>query len=142
MGDYDQWANLSSVAATGTAPPLNLSVGTNNRITTSGFTYDAAGNELTDVTNSYAWNAESQIKTANGVNYTYDGVGNRVQKSNGKIYWYGARSEILHESDAQGNITDEYVFFGGKRIAHKSVSGGSVYYYAEDMLGVLPDSSW
>ena len=72
---------------------------------------------------------------AAGVNYTYDGDGNRVQKSNGKIYWYGAGTEILDESDASGNITDEYVFFGGKRVAHRSVSSGSIYYYVEDFLG-------
>ena len=49
------------------------------------------------------------------------GDGNRLQKSSGKIYWftpresegYGAGSEILDESDASGNITDEYVCFGG-----------------------------
>jgi RHS repeat-associated protein len=90
---------------------------------------------LADGTNTYVWNAESQITKAAGVNYTYDGDGDRVQKSNGKIYWYGAGSEILDESDASGNITDEYVFFGGKRIAHRVVSGNAIYYYAEDFLG-------
>jgi RHS repeat-associated protein len=114
---------------------LTITVGTNNQITTSGFTYDGVGNELTDVTNAYAWDAESQIKTANSINYLYDGEGNRVQKSNGKIYWYGAGSEILDESDLSGNITNEYVFFGGKRIAYKAISSGRTFYYAEDMLG-------
>jgi RHS repeat-associated protein len=90
---------------------------------------------LTDGRNTYTWNAESQIKTAAGVGYTYDGDGDRVQKSNGKIYWYGAGSEILDESDSSGNITDEYIFFGGKRIAHGVVSGNAIYYYAEDFLG-------
>jgi hypothetical protein len=60
-----------------------------NQFTTTGFSYDASGNVLADGTNTYAWNAESQIKTAAGVNDTYDGDGDRVQKSNGKIYWYG-----------------------------------------------------
>lgn len=69
------------------------------------------------------------------MNYTYDGDGDRVQKSNGKIYWYGAGSQILDESDASGNVTDEYVYFGGKRVAHRVVSSNSIYYYAEDMLG-------
>jgi len=68
---------------------------------------------------SCAWDAESKIKTAQNVNYNYDG--NRLQKSSGKIYWFtlreseghGAGSEILDQSDASGNITDEYVCFGG-----------------------------
>jgi RHS repeat-associated protein len=85
--------------------------------------------------NSYLWNAESEIKTAGGLNYSYDGDGDRVEKSNGKIYWYGAGSQVLDESDGSGNITDEYVYFGGKRVAHRVVSGNSVYYYAEDLLG-------
>ena len=34
-----------------------------------------------------------------------------------------------------GNITDEYVYFGGKRIAHRVVSGNVISYYGEDFLG-------
>ena len=112
-----------------------MAISASNQFTTTGFSYDASGNVLADGTNTYAWNAESEIKTATGVNYTYDGDGDRAQKSNGKIYWYGAGSEILDESDASGNFTDEYVYFGGKRIAHRVVSGNAIYYYAEDFLG-------
>ena len=49
-----------------------------------------------------------------------------------------ANPEILDESDNSGNITNEYVFFGGKRIAMDVISSGSIsstYYYAEDFLG-------
>jgi RHS repeat-associated protein len=132
---YDSWANLLTATATGTATPLNLTVNANNQITTAPFAYDAAGNQTADATSAYTWNAEGELKTAGGVTYTYDGDGNRVQKSNGKIYWYGAGTEILDESDASGNITDEYVFFGGKRVAHRTVSSGSITYYAEDFIG-------
>ena len=107
----------------------------NNQLTATGFSYDALGNMLTDGANTYGYNAESEIKSAAGVSYTYDGDGDRMQKSSGKIYWYGAGSEILDESDTSGNFTDEYVFFGGKRIAHRSVSSNTIYYYAEDLLG-------
>jgi len=135
----DVWANLNSAQPiTGyscTQSNLSLSINTNNRITNTGVSYDASGNTLTDGLNTYTWDAESQIKTAAGVTYTYDGTGNRVQKSNGKIYWYGAGSEVLDESDASGNITDEYAFFGGRRIAHRVVSSGVIYYYAGDLLG-------
>jgi RHS repeat-associated protein len=136
----DQWANLTSIGAvsgyTGcTQEGLSVTATTNNQLSATGFSYDAAGNMLGDSVNTYGWNAESEIKSAAGVNYTYDGDGNRVQKSNGKIYWYGAGTEILDESDASGNITDEYVFFGGKRVAHRVVSSGSISYYAEDFLG-------
>ena len=137
---YDQWANLTNIGAVSgysgcTQESLSVSAGTNNQLTATGYTYDALGNMLTDASNTYVFNAESEIKTAASVNYTYDGDGDRVEKSNGKIYWYGAGTEILDESDASGNFTDEYVFFAGKRIAHRSVSSNTIYYYAEDLLG-------
>ena len=118
----DQWANLTAIGAvsgyTGcTQENLSVSATANNQLSYTGFTYDAAGNMIADGTNSYGFNAESEITSAAGVNYVYDGDGNRVEKSNGKIYWYGAGSEILDESDLSGNITNEYVFFAGKRIA-------------------------
>ncbi len=90
---------------------------------------------LTDNANTYAYNAESEIKSAAGVTYTYDGDGNRLEKSSGKIYWYGAGTEILDESNSSGTFTNEYVFFGGKRVAMRNVSSGTIYYYEEDMLG-------
>jgi RHS repeat-associated protein len=137
---YDVYANLKTEALDPTRPScagftLNASVGTNNRITNTGFSYDAAGNVLSDASFSYTWDAESELKTAAGITYTYDGDGRRVQKSNGKLYWYGAGGEILDESDASGNITDEFVFFGGKRTARRNISTGNIYYYLDDHLG-------
>ncbi|MFZ0464461.1 MAG: RHS repeat-associated core domain-containing protein, partial [Candidatus Acidiferrales bacterium] len=112
-----------------------MSATTSNQLSSTGFSYDLAGNMLTDGANTYGYNAESEIKSAAGVNYTYDGDGNRVEKSSGKYYWYGAGTEILDESDTSGNFTNEYVFFGGKRVAMRNVSSGTIYYYEEDMLG-------
>ncbi len=36
---------------------------------------------LTDETNTYAYNAESETTSSAGVTYTYDGDGKRVEKS-------------------------------------------------------------
>ena len=69
------------------------------------------------------------------IRHDHDGDGNRLEKSSGKIYWYGAGTEILDESDLSGNFTNEYVFFGGRRIAIRNVSSGTIDYYEEDMLG-------
>jgi hypothetical protein len=78
------------------------------------------------------------MKTAyNGVTnvtYAYDGDGRRASKVGSKLYWYGSGGEILSETDAAGNTLNEYVFFGGKRVAIVPVSGGALY-YAEDLLG-------
>ncbi len=67
------------------------------------------------------------------VNYTY-AQGRRVKKSNGRLYWYGAGSEVLAESDLAGNFSDEYMFFpsaslgagSGKRVQK---SNGKLYWY-------------
>ncbi|MGA8035562.1 MAG: RHS repeat-associated core domain-containing protein [Candidatus Acidiferrales bacterium] len=133
----DEWANLPTVTGTGAAATAsyNIQVNSSNRITTTPFTYDASGNLLTDVTSSYAWNAESQIKTADGVNYIYDGDGNRVEKSGTKLYWYGQHGEILQETDTTGSTSNaafsEYIYFDGERVARRDYQN-NVFYYFED----------
>ena len=111
-----------------------MAISANNQLSATGYTYDASGNMLTDGRNTYTWNAESQLKTGAGVTYTYDGDGHRVEKSNGKLYWYGTGSDPLMETSLSGSLTDEYIFFGGKRIARRD-SSNNVVYYAADHLG-------
>jgi RHS repeat-associated protein len=134
---YDRYANLLSIGVTKcTAPALSLSVNSaNNRVTNTGYAYDAAGNVTADGTYNYTWNAEGRMTSAAGVNYTYDGDGKRVKKDNGKLYWYGPGGEVLAESDLSGNVTSEYIYFGGTRIARKDPSSSNVYYYLADRLG-------
>jgi RHS repeat-associated protein len=135
---YDIWGNLLSATVTqGSAPMLSVGVNTKNQINNTGFVYDAAGNLTADGTFTFQWDAESRIKSLNGgaVSYTYDGDGKRVKKSNGKLYWYSLGLDPLAESDLSGNLTDEYIFFGGKRIARRTVSSGAINYYFADHLG-------
>jgi RHS repeat-associated protein len=145
----DAWGNLQSIAATADSAYVGCSqeggftktADGNNHL--SGLSYDSSGNTLTDGANTYVWDGESQLKSAAGVNYLYDGDGRRVSKSNGKLYWYGSGGDILAETDACGNTTAEYIFFGGKRIAMIPWSGascsstvaGNPIYYVEDLLG-------
>lgn len=82
-----------------------------------GFGYDASGNTLNDGTIAYTYDAESHMATAAGVTYAYDAQDRRVTKSSGKNYLYGLGGEILAETDQNGNVSGEYVFFGGKRVA-------------------------
>ncbi len=113
---------------------------TNNQIV--GVTYDAAGNLTSGEGGTYAYNTENQLcalgtTNCNSPGYIYDGDGNRVEKSGSKIYWY-AGSEVLDETDATGSVTNsnfnEYVFFGGNRIARRD-SSGDVFYYMADQIG-------
>ena len=43
-------------------------------------------------------------------------------------------TEILDESNLSGGITNEYIFFGGQRIARRDPSS-NVFYYFSDHLG-------
>jgi RHS repeat-associated protein len=147
---YDVWGNLLSVAKktdthNACAPTtLGVLVNTKNQISDTGFVYDAAGN-LTNTPNpgglTMVYDAENRMTSAAGVTYTYDGDGKRAMKSTAgtppqpfKLYWYGTSSDPLFETDAAGTVTDEYIFFGGKRTARKKSSGEINYYFA-DYLG-------
>jgi RHS repeat-associated protein len=127
-------AATTNSAYTGCSQETGFSQTANTSNRLSGFSYDASGNTAGDGVYTYTWDAESQLKTAGGVTYGYDGDGRRASKSNGKLYWYGSGGEILAETDASGNTTAEYVFFAGKRVAMLP-SGGNPVYYIEDMLG-------
>jgi RHS repeat-associated protein len=47
----------------------------------------------------------------------------------------GTSSDPLFETDAAGNVTDEYIFFAGKRTARKKSPSGEIHYYFADHLG-------
>jgi RHS repeat-associated protein len=139
---YDPWGNLFTIGrisgyTCSNEELLNASATPQNRI--SGNTYDTAGN-LTAIPAiaPYTYNAENQLTATAGVTYSYDGDGKRVQKSSGKLYWFGMGSDPLDETDAAGNTNNasfnEYIFFGGKRIARRD-STNAVNYYFADHLG-------
>jgi RHS repeat-associated protein len=134
----DIWANLYNVVATGGAPGLSQTVGANNRL--SGLGYDVAGDTTNDGLYNYVYDAEGRncsvggTTCANGTMYSYDGDGKRVKKSTGTLYWYGGGSDVLLETDLSGGLQNEYIFFGGKRVARRDATG-TVYYYFADHLG-------
>jgi RHS repeat-associated protein len=135
----DQWGNLTTIGVASTSyngctqESLSVTALASNQLSATGFSYDASGNVLTDGRNTYTWNAEGQIKSAAGVNYTYDGDGHRVEKSSGTLYWYGTSGDPLTETDVSGDLTYEYIFFAGKRIARRDSSGNAVYYFADHL---------
>ena len=122
--NVDPWGNLQSITATtntaynGCTQESGFSTTADSNNHLSIFGYDLSGNTSSDgfVTN-YAWDAESQLKSVAGVTYTYDGEGRRVSKVGSRLYWYGSGGNILAETDASGNTTAEYIFFGSNRVA-------------------------
>jgi len=133
---YDRYSNLlTSTVTKCAAPSLNLSVNTQNRITNSGFAYDAAGNMTSDGTLSYTWDAESHLATTAGVTYTYDGDGKRVKKSSGTLYWYSVEGNLLEQTNSTGGVPSDYIYFNGRRVARRDVF--TTYYLFHDHLGSL-----
>lgn len=140
---YDAWGNLTQKTK-GTLPygeSLSTSATANNQLL--GYSYDAAGNMLTDGINgwTYVYDAENRITTAGSVTYTYDADGRRVKKSSGTNYWYGPTGVVLSETDSSGNWTN-YIFFGGQRLA-RNVSGDIKYYITDHLhsTAVFADKS-
>jgi hypothetical protein len=94
--------------------------------------------------------AENRLISTAGVTYSYDGRGlrfvlanpklkksRRVQKSSGTLYWYGAGSDVLDETDLTGSFSNssffEYMFFDGKRIARRDFQNNVDYYFADHL---------
>jgi RHS repeat-associated protein len=116
---------------------FNANINAHNQFTTSGFSYDSAGNLTASPSMgglSMAYDAESRIRTTAGVTYTYDGDGNRVEKSGSTLYWYGSSGQVLTETSTTGSSPLDYAFFAGRRIARVDASN-NVYYYFADQLG-------
>lgn len=113
---------------------LSFSAAANQNNQFTGYTYDAAGNLTNDGAYTYAYNSENWITSANGVLYTYDGNGMRVEKSAGTLYWRDQSGNTIAESDLHGTDVNDYVFFAGRRIARID-SSSDVYYYQADQLG-------
>ena len=102
------------------------------------FCYDSAGNLTRQAacgSTDYTYDAENRITTTAGVAYTYDGYGDRVKKSGGTIYWGLSGNEPLGEGDVTGNVSKEFIFFNGRRIARLDLTSGSVHFYFSDQLG-------
>ena len=141
---YDPWGNFTAISPVSTAytgcsqESLSMSSTTKNQLedTNGDYIYDAAGN-LTQpgpIGGPYVYDNENHLTSADGVTYTYDGDGNRVMKSNGTIYWYGANDASLEESDLSGNLQRLYYFFNGQRIG-RQLTTNEVGFYMTDALG-------
>jgi RHS repeat-associated protein len=146
--NIDAWGNLTNeIGISGKTyhEGLNTSAGTNNQL--AGFGYDAAGNMSTNGSVSYVYDAENRLIATGGYSYIYDGDGERVEKCTegttpgtcatgvtGTLYWRGADSAPLSETDLAGNVQNNYIFFNGQRIARRD-SAGLIHYYFSDHLG-------
>jgi RHS repeat-associated protein len=134
---YDAWGNLLQKNVTKcAAETLSVAALANNRL--SGYSYDAAGNMLSDGFHSYAYNGAGMLTAVDSgaASYLYAAGGERVYKSTSAgatEYYYFGGNAIAERNVSTGGWTN-YIFFNGKRVARRDPSG-AVHYYLGDHLG-------
>gem|GEM_PF-2721151 len=140
---YDAWGNLLAINTTQcSTPAFSSSANQANQLNAvTGMQHDAAGNVMNDGNHAYVFDAENRIATAAGTGYQYDAAGIRVRKvvpgtsTFTKDYWYGVNSAPLTETDGSQNLTAEYIFFGGERVARRDFPSNTLHYYFTDQIG-------
>ena len=133
---YDRYGNRSVVGSA-----LTFSA-TNNRITTSGYSYDAAGNLTNDGAHAYTFDAENKISKVDNVSaYVYDGEGQRVRKLVNEnlrfIYDMGGK-QIAEFDGSSGSLKKEYVYGASGLVATiepTAVNANGTRYTTSDHLG-------
>jgi len=140
---YDRYGNRSQQNLLGgtistTAPQLTIDPAS-NRITTSGFQYDGAGDLTADGgVHSYAYDGENLVKSVDSTaaTYAYDGKGMRVKKVVGATTtaYIFSGSKVIAEY-TNGTLTSKYVYAGGQLLA--TVAGGVTYHYPDHLSARL-----
>ena len=133
---YDRYGNMTCVTngqTNGPCPNYTFNAST-NQATSTGFTYDAAGNLTADGTgtgsHTYQWDAENRLKSIDSgstATYTYNSLGQRVEKLVGSAYTeyaYQASGEELGENNRTA-WTVRVVPFAGRHLAHYNKPGGT-----------------
>jgi len=139
---YDQFGNrLSQSALIGSPPTNTVSVNTStNRISTAGYTYDAAGNMTAKPGATLTPDAEGRTVTYSGGSstYAYDGYGFRVRRTTGgvsTVYVYSG-SKVIAEyaaGSAASSPQREYIYSGTMLVA---TYDGSMKYHHSDHLSM------
>jgi hypothetical protein len=96
---------------------------------------------VTDKIRRLARNPSSE-SLARFASYVYDGDNHKVKASGGSVnalYWYDENGNVLAETTGTkgGGELDNYIYFGGSRIAKAHIYPGVTYvsYYLHDHLG-------
>jgi RHS repeat-associated protein len=149
---YDRYGNRTNQTVTaGTAPANSVTVNpATNRITTTGYGYDASGNMTNDAMNTLTYDAENRTLSSSGSfgsgTYSYDGHNMRVVKASGgatTIYIYSGSKVIAEYASgaSPSSPTIEYAHMGNRLLAQ--FQSGATNYYHRDHLStrVITNSS-
>ena len=131
--------------------PLDFSFNSaNNQITTTGYTYDAAGNLLSDNTHGYVYDAENRLTCILGTDgtctsynatlYLYGPDGQRVGKQQANTledYVYDPQGHISSVHDGLTNLLRAELYGDGRHVAtwNPSANYGPLFWNHADWLG-------
>jgi RHS repeat-associated protein len=105
-----------------------------NRITNSGFTYDAAGNMTHDAASAYTYDGANRLTQVGGGTAAYSYFGAlRIKKVNGgatTVYVYSGSKPIVEY--VNGTMSKEYIYSGSTLLA--TLAGSSTTYHHPDHL--------
>ena len=147
---YDRYGNRLTQSATGgsgsACPQPSYGVLSNNRLTNTGYSYDAAGNMTSDNIHTYTYDAESRLIQVDGTAgncstatacYVYDAEGQRLQKTTAAettVYLRNSKGEVVAETDGGNTLLRAgYVYAGGALLAE--YENGTTYFIHKDHLG-------
>ena len=140
---YDENSNRLSFTENSQNTDYSVAANSNRMQSSTGaiartYTYDAAGNTLSDGIHTYVYDDRGRMESVNGgaTSYRYTGAGERVQKTTGSqttIFVYGPKGELLGEYDGFGNAIQETVWYEGRPVATRQ--GSIVYFVHADHLG-------
>jgi RHS repeat-associated protein len=130
---YDIWGNRTSQTVTAgsgySTPPTAFDASHGNH--NSNYSYDAAGNVLTDGTNNYMYDPEGRVIKVNGqTTYIYGPDGSRVevQSASGvKNYIYGADGQLSSLWNGTSFVKAN-IYVGGSKLGFYDASGTSFEY--------------
>ena len=117
--------------------------GNNNRI--DGYTYDAAGNLLSDGTNHYTYDAENRLisysNTAGAAaSYVYDALGQRVEKTSNTPNECSASGTVFYIRDLSGHVAVYTV--SGVNQCHDEIFAGGRHLVTYEGRATFNHSDW
>ncbi len=135
---YDPFGNIGKSQLSGhTGQPFSVSYSTTtNRITSTGFAYDANGNLTGDGIHNYTWDAEGRLASLDGTSNseTYDAQGRRVEQLKAGTY-----TEILYAPNGA-----KLALMNGQAVTKMFVPlpGGATAVYAGTSLSYYRHPDW
>ncbi|MFL0798894.1 MAG: hypothetical protein K6L80_00475 [Agarilytica sp.] len=154
--DYDLVGNRTQLNQDGNINTYAISNNSNRIDAVTGvnpitYQYDTVGNTTQKDSMTFDYNQANRMKTAkvNGVavgEYQYNALGQRVQKvASGEtiLFHYDLSGQLIAETNAQGDISAEYVYLDGMRLATYQNGGSAAPEYPTVVSRTnMPLSTW